>query len=284
MRLLRQAGSPLADESLLPPELRHGEGDLLVTDKAARLPWFPPHRTNPLNHAEALWDPALQQQVISVITTGNAQAKAEITYGSRIKLRHLATNKGLHSHAHVYSHPATSGQQQVTAFERTDDNDWWVVKGPHGAPDNYQFGQPVRQGDVIRLEHGLTGRNLHSHGGIAAPLSRLQEVTCFGTNGQGDNNDNWRIELDMGHNWQSGNPLRLIHVNTNQALHSQPGLAHPQWTLNQQEVSCTSSRDSNNQWSVFVVSAVPKVRERLEIEDILPVPDPIMDRPVVHQP
>lgn len=50
----------------LPPELTHGIGDLLVTDVAARLP-FAPHVTNSLNHAEALWDQTLQQQVISIL-------------------------------------------------------------------------------------------------------------------------------------------------------------------------------------------------------------------------
>jgi alpha-beta hydrolase superfamily lysophospholipase len=50
----------------LPLEMVHGRGDLLVTDAAARLPGAP-HRTNPLNHAEALWNPGLQQQVLSLL-------------------------------------------------------------------------------------------------------------------------------------------------------------------------------------------------------------------------
>jgi hypothetical protein len=53
----------------LPPEMVYGIGDLLVTDAAARLPGAQ-HRTNPLNHAEALWDPGLQQQVVALLKTG----------------------------------------------------------------------------------------------------------------------------------------------------------------------------------------------------------------------
>lgn len=48
------------------PELRHGVGDLLTTDSGARLPWST-HRTNHLSHAEALWDPSLQQQVLNAL-------------------------------------------------------------------------------------------------------------------------------------------------------------------------------------------------------------------------
>src|SRR5205823_364724 len=48
------------------PELATG-GDILTTDTGARLP-YSPHRTNPLNHAEALWDPNLQQQVLGTLS------------------------------------------------------------------------------------------------------------------------------------------------------------------------------------------------------------------------
>ncbi len=48
------------------PEWKQGVGDLLTTDGGARLP-FAVHRTNHLNHAEAMWDPSLQQQVLSIL-------------------------------------------------------------------------------------------------------------------------------------------------------------------------------------------------------------------------
>jgi pimeloyl-ACP methyl ester carboxylesterase len=59
--------SPLADS--LPnviEELTEGRGDLLTADMRARLP-FATHQTNPINHAEALWDPILQAQVLRIL-------------------------------------------------------------------------------------------------------------------------------------------------------------------------------------------------------------------------
>lgn len=116
-------------------------------------------------------------------------------YGDIVKIKHVLTNTHLHSHAINYGHPNSSGQQQVTAFGGADDNDFWVIKAGHGM--NSRSGS-INHGDVIRLEHYLTRRNLHSHAGIPSPVSGQQEVTCFGDNGNGDSNDNWRIEIEGG--------------------------------------------------------------------------------------
>lgn len=43
---------------------------------------------------------------------------------------------------------------------------------------------------MIRLEHMLTKRNLHSHREFDSPSSRQQEVCAYGENGLGDPNDN----------------------------------------------------------------------------------------------
>ena len=48
-------------------------------------------------------------------------------------------------------------------------------------------------GQIIRLEHLLTGKNLHSHD-IPSPLSRKFEVSGYGDDGEGDASDNWMIE------------------------------------------------------------------------------------------
>lgn len=197
------------------------------------------------------WDYAIRYRVSQV---PDSLPSTAITYGSTIKLRHWATVRNLHSHPHYYGHPGSSGQQQVTAFEAEDDNDLWIVKGSHGVPNDYKIGQPVQHGDVIRLQHVLTGRNLHSHGGIASPITQQQEVTCFGDHGNGDENDNWRVELEAGGGvWSNNGRLRLIHTNTNHALHSHFGFAHPNWTMNQQEVTCFPFRDDNDWWAIAEV-------------------------------
>jgi dolichyl-phosphate-mannose--protein O-mannosyl transferase len=246
--------SPVADGSLVSsvlggiPELARGVGDLLVTDANARLP-FGAHRTNPINHAEAFWDPNLQQQVLGALN--GIRLGGQPLYGQVVKLSHPLTGQTLHSHALNYGHAGTSGQQQVTAFAGYDDNDLWRIKGPHGQAATFKQGQPVQHGDIIRLEHVLTQRNLHSHGGIPSPVTRQQEVTCFGSWGNGDSNDNWRVEIAGGGAVGLGRRMRLIHVNTNHALHSHAGWSHPQWTANQQEVTGFGGRDDNDWWAVF---------------------------------
>ena len=47
-------------------EVTYGAGDVLVAAARSRLP-MSIHRDNPINHAEALWDPSLQIQVESII-------------------------------------------------------------------------------------------------------------------------------------------------------------------------------------------------------------------------
>jgi dolichyl-phosphate-mannose--protein O-mannosyl transferase len=157
----------------------------------------------------------------------------------------------LHSHALNYGHPGTSGQQQVTAFGGYDDNDLWRVKGPHGQPESSRQGQAVQHGEIVRLEHISTRRNLHSHGGIPSPVTGQQEVTGFGSNGIGDSNDNWRVEVEGGGWWTPGKRVRLIHANTNHALHSHSGFSHPSWTAGQQEVTGFAGRDDNDWWYLF---------------------------------
>ncbi|WP_327358315.1 C1 family peptidase [Streptomyces sp. NBC_01304] len=175
-------------------------------------------------------------------------AGVTVRYGSTLRVRHVVTWANLHSHPHPYGHPGSSGQQQVTCYDGADDNDLWIVKGPDGAPPDHRVGQQVAHGDLVRLEHAATRRNLHSHAGIPSPVTGQQEVTCFGEAGQGDGNDTWRVEIEGGGTWQAGRQMRLIHVPTEHALHSHQGYSHPDWTMGQQEVTCFGERDANDLW------------------------------------
>jgi hypothetical protein len=169
-------------------------------------------------------------------------------YGSTFRLIHSQTGVHLHSHPFVYAHPGSSGQQQVTGFDGTDDNDLWMVKGPDGQAADYRQGAVLRHGDLVRLQHVATGRNLHSHHGIPSPVTRQQEVTCFGSNGVGDANDDWSVQTDDGGPWLAGSSVRLVHVLTDVALHSHPGFSDPRWTMGQQEVTGFAGRDDNDLW------------------------------------
>jgi hypothetical protein len=202
-----------------------------------------------------------------------------LSYGNTIKLSHVWSGMTLHSHQHNYGHPGTSGLQQVTGFRGSDDNDLWRIKGPHGQPEFFRPGQPVQHGDVVRLEHVLTKRNLHSIAGIPSPITGQQEVSCFGENGIGDENDNWRVEIEGGGTWVASKRTRLIHVSTNHALHSHSGrkvgddwlpFSHPVWTLGQQEVTGFEGRDGNDWWLPLEVRPVPTRDSRFVAQQGVP--------------
>ncbi len=54
--------------ALLTPALREGEGDVVVADASARLPFAASHTVNRLTHVEAFWDVSLQRQVIALLS------------------------------------------------------------------------------------------------------------------------------------------------------------------------------------------------------------------------
>jgi hypothetical protein len=62
--------SPLFDRArAVVPEVKAGAGDILVTDASARLP-YSIHQTDDLNHAEVLWDRAVQHTVAAILSGG----------------------------------------------------------------------------------------------------------------------------------------------------------------------------------------------------------------------
>ena len=86
-----------------------------------------------------------------------------------------------------------SGQQIVTCHPKGDENGGlFTVKEKEGG-EMCQTGNPVKCGDVIRLEHMETSKNVHSHD-VRSPLSGKSEVSGFGDDGEGDNGDDWKIE------------------------------------------------------------------------------------------
>lgn len=82
----------------------------------------------------------------------------------------------------------------------------------------------IKDGDVIQLVHGLSGRALNSHD-IAAPVSPYnQEVSCYiDYNISMVAQNFWQVKLlngdDTGGYWHAINSrLQLIHLNSSQAL------------------------------------------------------------------
>ncbi|XP_017492866.1 PREDICTED: protein O-mannosyltransferase 1-like, partial [Rhagoletis zephyria] len=187
----------------------------------------------------------------------------DIAHGSQITLRNThGRTCWLHSHQALYPirYPdkrGSSHQQQVTCYSFKDVNNWWIVKRPnidelitHEPRDN------IKDGDVIQLVHGLSGRALNSHD-IAAPVSPYnQEVSCYiDYNISMVAQNFWQVKLlngdDTGGYWHAINSrLQLIHLNSSQAL-KMSGLQLPAWGFHQHEVVTDKAvKHPNTVWNV----------------------------------
>jgi dolichyl-phosphate-mannose--protein O-mannosyl transferase len=121
-----------------------------------------------------------------------------------------------------------------------------------------ETGTPLKCDDVIRLEHVNTQKNLHSHI-FPSYITDSQEVTAFGNNGFGDNNDNWKVEC---YNWDKkylhgSTQFFLKHVATEKYLYINikkslfneyncrncPIMGH-------REVSAVEKKDKQSLWKV----------------------------------
>ncbi|KAJ7345034.1 hypothetical protein JRQ81_000984 [Phrynocephalus forsythii] len=189
----------------------------------------------------------------------NVSVPEHLAYGSVITLKNLRMAGGyLHSHWHLYPEGLGARQQQVTAYLHKDLNNLWIIKKHNLNADYSDQSFPVefvKHGDVIRLEHKETSRNLHSHH-HEAPLTRKHlQVTGYGINGTGDSNDFWRIEVvgrKVGKRIKVlRSQIRLIHVATGCILGS-TGKTLPKWGWEQVEVTCTpyQKETPNTLWNV----------------------------------
>nr|XP_031535151.1 protein O-mannosyl-transferase 2 isoform X2 [Vicugna pacos] len=170
----------------------------------------------------------------------------DLAYGSVITVRNLRMAIGyLHSHRDLYPEGIGARQQQVTTYLHKDYNNLWIIKKHNTNSDPLDPSLPVefvRHGDIIRLEHKETSRNLHSHY-HEAPLTRKHyQVTGYGINGTGDSNDFWRIEV-VNRKFENRikvlrSRIRLIHLVTGCVLGSS-GKILPKWGWEQFEVTCS---------------------------------------------
>ncbi|KAK2624336.1 hypothetical protein QTJ16_006286 [Diplocarpon rosae] len=184
----------------------------------------------------------------------------EIAYGSRATIKNMGYGGGL-LHSHIQTYPEGSGQQQVTCYHHKDaNNEWWFY--PNRAQGEYDpEAEPkfVADGDVLRLIHSQTGRNLHSHE-VAAPVTKAdREVSCYGNTTVGDEKDHWTMEVVK--DVSSGDKTKIRTLTTAFRLkHTVLGcylragnVNLPQWGFKQIEVTCDKSnnpRDVYTHWNV----------------------------------
>ena len=113
-----------------------------------------------------------------------------VTYGSSLRIQNIITKYYLSSFGMNWS--TGSGLQIVTAVQSDKDrNSLFTIKEGENYPTKIN-GEPVLCGEIIRLEHIATGKNLHSHD-FKSFVTNSQEACAFGEDGNGDVNDNFRI-------------------------------------------------------------------------------------------
>jgi len=71
----------------------------------------------------------------------------------------------------------------VTTYTHKDDNNLFLVKKYDSELDNEDV-ELVRNGDLIRLEHITTRRNIHSHKEMAPISKKHYQVTGYGEVGK----------------------------------------------------------------------------------------------------
>jgi len=182
-----------------------------------------------------------------------AQNPLNIAYNSKVTIKNSGYGGGL-LHSHVQRYPAGSEQQQVTCYHHKDSNNDWYIKKPWNEEqvpaDKIEY---LKDGDIIRLVHVQTTRNLHSHNVKAPITSYMNEVSCYGNTTLGDTNDHWKVEIvdDMRMKKPDNvrallTRFRLRHVNTGCLLRSH-NVNLPQWGFKQAEVACDKNKKADNQ-------------------------------------
>jgi dolichyl-phosphate-mannose-protein mannosyltransferase len=185
----------------------------------------------------------------------------DIAIGSKVTLKNMGWGGGL-LHSHVQTYPVGSNQQQVTCYHYKDSNNDWNIMPRWDEPAYQPNGEMrfLKDGDVIRLTHAMTDRNLHSHTVVAPVTKENHEVSCYGNATIGDNHDYWKVEVvdDI----KRGTHVDRIHSLTtrlrfrHQALGCYLRAANailPQWGFKQVEVSCDKENnpgDAHTYWNV----------------------------------
>ncbi|KAJ7086024.1 glycosyltransferase family 39 protein [Mycena belliarum] len=192
-----------------------------------------------------------------------ARNPLDVAFGSKVTFKNYGYGGGL-LHSHVQTYPVGSSQQQVTCYHYKDENNEWIIL-PQWDEAAYDPEEPIRflkHGDVIRLSHAPTTRNLHSHT-VPAPVTKLNhEVSCYGNATVGDVHDHWVVEVVDDITRGSREHVDKIHSLTTRLRFKHQMLGCylraanailPQWGFKQVEVSCipeNSPKDTHTYWNV----------------------------------
>lgn len=220
---------------------------------------------NKSGNGDGFYSSAFQSQ-LQGNSLHNATMPREVAYGAVITLKNHRTGGGyLHSHWHLYPEGVGARQQQVTTYTHKDDNNHFIIKKYNSEYEPANEIELIKNGELIRLQHVTTNRNLHSHKEPAPMSKKHYQVTGYGENGTGDANDVWKVLIINGAEGETvktvSSKLKFVHYLQHCVLTSS-GKQLPKWAYEQQEVSCNPNmRDTNALWNVEdnIFSQLPNV-------------------------
>ncbi|KAL4237411.1 Protein O-mannosyl-transferase 2 [Mactra antiquata] len=185
----------------------------------------------------------------------NVSMPDRIAFGSIVSFKQQRTGGGyLHSHPHLYPEEHPPQQQQVTTYSHKDINNMWKINPAFEHNNGSGTPVPLKNGDLVRLMHLLTGRNLHSHREPAPVTLGHFQVSCYGANGSGDANDIFQIVVPGAPDgvpvFAVQSKIKLVHYHVKCAVASDETKL-PKWGYEQLEVTCNPNvKDHRTLWSV----------------------------------
>ena len=248
---------------------------LIIVPFLMYLFWFQVHFSilNRSGPGDDFMTPEFQETLSDNLMT---QQAIGINYFDNIAMRHKETKVYLHSHPDLYPLRYDDGRissqgQQVTGYPHNDTNNLWQIV-PSWAMEGY--GHPVKNGDVVRFRHIVTGQWLLTHD-VASPLFPTnQEFTAVieeEAQGARFNETCFELRIENGKDDQPfktmSSHFKLIHVPTRVAMwtHTTP---LPEWAFKQAEINGNKNlQQGSNVWYVEEVPGIPEDSPRLVKEE-----------------
>ncbi|CCD23013.1 uncharacterized protein NDAI_0A08600 [Naumovozyma dairenensis CBS 421] len=171
-------------------------------------------------------------------------------------------------HSHVQTYPEGSNLQQVTCYSYSDSNNDWFFdnirsRTPYNESDPNQPLEFIEPNKPYRLVHKQTRKNLHVSPNVHAHVSKNDLEVAGNGYGfeQGDNGDNWIIEIIDQKSSKSENTSQIHPLTTTFRIKNivsdcyliQTEHNLPDWGYRQSEVTCSkkvSKTDLRAYWNV----------------------------------
>lgn len=252
---------------------------LIIVPFLMYLFWFQVHfailtRSGP---GDDFMSPAFQETLSDNIMNA---ASTGIEYYDSVALRHKETKTYLHSHFDKYPLRYDDGRvssqgQQVTGYPYNDTNNiWQIIPNVVFDPADQVAGQPVKNGDFVKLRHLVTDSYLLSHDVASPYYPTNQEFTTASlenTNGDRYNDTLFEVKVEGAKPGQqlksmSGH-FKLIHAPSRVAMwtHTSP---LPDWAYKQAEINGNKNlQQSSNIWYIDEIPSIPKDSPRLIKEE-----------------